>query len=442
MSLWRLIFREILRRRVNFMLGVLSVAVAVTVLVGSLGRLAGHDRRTRTILAESRARTKQRLERQRHELATRVAKLNDEIRAITKQMGFNVFILPKDLDLTDFFAEGYASTFMPEAYVETLAASPIVTVRHLLPILEQRVTWAEQGGRRIVLVGTRGEVPIAQNSPKKPITHPVPPGRIVMGYELWKGLSLNVGSKIRLLGRQFTVARCREERGTKDDITAWINLAEAQEMLSKKGWISAIWALECRCAWADLAKVRAEIARILPNTQVKEVHSKALARAEARRRVAEQGKEAERRSREQAATALREQAADRAQLRGEIETLAAVVVPLTLAGVAAWVGLLAYVNVRRRREEIGILRAVGLRSGQICFVFLARAALVGLIGAVVGCAGGLAVVVATTDGGAALVSLTWLAAILAAAPALCALAGWAPAILAGRQDPAVILQME
>ncbi len=78
-------------------------------------------------------------------------------------------------------------------------------------------------------------------------------------------VALNVGSKVRLLGRQFTVVRCREERGTKDDITVWINLAEAQEMLGRKGRISAIWALECRCAWADLAKVRAEIARILPS---------------------------------------------------------------------------------------------------------------------------------------------------------------------------------
>ena len=38
------------------------------------------------------------------------------------------------------------------------------------------------------------------------------------------------------------------------------------------------------------------------------------------------------------------------------------IIPLSLLGAAALVGLLAYVNARQRREEIGLLLALGLRT--------------------------------------------------------------------------------
>ena len=114
------------------------------------------------------------------------------------------------------------------------------------------------------------------------MVQPIEPGQIVLGYELHDSLGLKVGDELKLMGRAFTVSQCYPMRGNKDDITAWINLRQAQEMLDKKGLINAILALECQCAWADLAQVREEITRILPDTQVIEQGSKALARAEAR----------------------------------------------------------------------------------------------------------------------------------------------------------------
>ena len=119
--------------------------------------LVGHDFRTEQILRKKIEETKKRMD-----------SMEDEYRKITKKMGFNVLILPKDQNLDDFFADTFASKYMPEEYVKTLAKSKIVTVRHLLPSLQQKINWVEQG-RTIILTGIRGEVPIAHKNPKKPI---------------------------------------------------------------------------------------------------------------------------------------------------------------------------------------------------------------------------------------------------------------------------------
>ena len=121
--------------------------------------------------------------------------------------------------------------------------------------------------------------------PKKPLAQQVSAGEMVVGYELYRSLDLKVGQKVKLLGREFRLVKSHESRGNKDDVTVWINLAEAQELLKKEGLINAILALECTCALGDVAQVRAEITKILPDTQVIERGGRALARAEARVKV-------------------------------------------------------------------------------------------------------------------------------------------------------------
>lgn len=448
MNVWRLVAKEIGHRKINFGLAIVSVAVAVAVLVAELSLLEHHDRNTGQIMTALKEKTQRRVDKFHADEAKSVAAMNEEFRKITKGLGFNIFILPKDQDLTDFYSEGYATKFMPESYVTKLAQNKIVTVRHLLPILEQKVKWPEQGDRKILLVGTRGEVPTVGESAKKPILDLVPRDKIVLGHELWNIASVKDGDELTLLGRKFTVQKRHNERGTKDDITAWINLQQAQEMLGLEGKVNAILALECSCAWADLPKVRAEIAQILPDTTVRETRSTALARAESRMRVTNEGTQRVRRAEQEAAEAIRQERQGHDRHRGEIEGFAAVIVPLVLTGAAVWIALLTYLNVRQRRGEVGILRAIGARSRQVAWLFLGRALIVGLVGGALGCAVGLAVSAVTAEpppGVQAdlivLQPLVLLAALLAA-PLLSALASWAPAMLAAWQDPAVVLREE
>lgn len=423
MSIWRLVFREMAHRRLAFVLAVLSVFIAVGVLVAQMSLLKAHDIHTAEILDRKKAQVEQ-----------ADSRLKDDYRKIMLELGFNLQILPKDLDLGDFYATGQTDKYMPESYVETLAASQIVTVRHLLPILEQRLTWPERK-RKIILVGVRGEVPLLHRKRKQPIMQPVPAGHVVVGFELANSLDIRNGQTIRLLGRDFVVSECLGERGTKDDATVWLNLSEAQQLLGKTGLINAILALECGCAWANVPKVRADIAKVLPGTQVKEVYDKALARAEARYRAARAGAEA-----------IAREADARAQLRQRLEAFALWLVPLVVIAATAWISLLTYTNVRHRRGEIGILRAIGMRSGQLAAMFLARTVIVGVTGAVLGCLAGLIVGIIggrlAPAAGVSLLDPLVLGAVLVGATVLSVLACWPPAMLAGREDPAVVLQEE
>lgn len=422
MTVWRLILRELAHRKLGFALGLLSVAIAVATLAGALTLLRAHDLHTEQIVAAKEAATR-----------AEMAKMEDDYRKIMKELGFNVLILPKDQNLADLYADDFASKYMPEAYVDRLANSDIVTVQHLLPSLQQKARWPEQGDRTVIVIGTRGEVPYAQRTIKEPILQPVDPGTIVLGYELHRGAGAKPGDTIAFMGRRLKVAKCHGERGNKDDITAWINLREAQEIFARPGQINGILALECVCAADSLDKIRADIARILPDTQVVEFRSQVIARAEARRRAAEA-----------AVTAVEAEKDQRAKLRATRESFAAMLVPVAFVGCMAWIGLSTFGNVRDRRTEIGVLRALGVRSAQILVVFLGKATLIGIAGGIVGYAAGFLTGAAWGEGAtpASLFDPALLAMSILLAPLLALIAAWIPALLAAQQDPAVVLREE
>ena len=406
MTIWKLVTCEILHRRMNFALGVLAVMVASTSFIGSITLLQIHEA----------------------DLVQRMDKLTDDIRKAMLKLGFNVVILPKEQNLADWYAEDYASKYMPEDYVHKLANSRIVTVRHFLPSLQQKVEWPEQN-RKIILVGARGEVPNLHKNPVKPLVQPVPPGTISFGYELHRNLGLKVGEKVKLMGKEFTIHACHKERGNKDDITAWIYLAEAQELLDKKGLINAILALECLCTGDALPLIRKEIAAILPGTQVIERGSRALARAEARTKVEEEA---------------------RIALENE-KLLASILTPVVVTGCAVWIALLGFTNVRARREEIGVLRTLGVSAKSILAMFLSKHILVGVLGGVLGfCAGVLAAVYFSAALEGTRIQITsmdlsvagLLVLSVGGAAALAVIAGWIPTMTAIRQDPAEVLREE
>jgi hypothetical protein len=426
MHVGRLIVREILYRKLSFALGTLSVVVAVGCLVAEYTLLHMHDLHTEQILAAKEAETKEKM-----------AKMEDDYRIITKNMGFNIVILPKDQNLSDLYADDYASKYMPEEYCTTLANSKIVTIQHLLPCLQQKIKWPERR-RTIILIGTRGEVPLLHQTPKSPILDPVATGTMVVGYELHHSLNLKVGDKVALLGREYTVGKCYPEQGNKDDITIWIPLRDAQELLGKKGLLNVILALECNCPSIDrVGEIRSDISAILPDTQLIELASQAIARAEARNRAAAAARDA-----------IAAEKAQRARLRNELERFAAVLAPLVMIGAAVWIGFLAFANARERRTEIGILRAIGLRSLQILHIFLGKAVLMGTVGALLGYIGGLIVgslcgeVSSDHSNPLRLFDPRLLVLVMLLSPLLSALAAWIPAMMAAQQDPAVVLREE
>ena len=426
MSPFSLVIRELWHDRMGLILSISCLALVAAIFVGLRIALTDFDRRAQGVLSESQ----QLVENRTHEL-------EDAMRRITKGLGFNVLIIPKDQQLGEMYAEDFASRTMPETYAARLAESQVVTVNHLLPTLERRLQWPERRGRTILISGVRGEVPLMHRDPKKPLLEAVAKGHVVVGHELAKSEQIETGDFLELMGKTFKVANTFAARGDKRDITIWVNLEEAQQLLSMPGQINGIWALQCKCALADIDKVRKEIEQILPDTQVIEKGSIALARAEARSaaaRVAEQ--------------ALLQEKQKQADLRRGRRKLAILVIVTTALAASLVVGALNWRNVRDRRYEISLLRALGVRGRQIAVLILSRAAIVGLAAAVIGLLLGIAAVhlaggQQTTSALAAPQSYPWsIALIVPAVPLIACTAAIIPALAAARQDPANILREE
>jgi hypothetical protein len=444
MTIWRLLLREILYRRGNFVLGVVAVVVAASCLTAVVTVLHRHELATAQILAQKEASTAGRMAKLDADTKARLARLEDDYRKITVALGYNVLILPKAQDLWSLKALGYATAAMPEQDAHKLAQSKILTINHVLPMVQGMVDWPEQE-RKVLLTGTRGEVTLAHADAKKPIVYPVPRGMVAIGHQLHEQLKLNKGNRLRFQGRDFTVDNVHPPRGNLDDITLWMSLEEAQVVLKSPGRINLILALECNCAARDrIGEIRKQIQEVLPETQVQELESIATARARARNRARQEALAATAQAAAAAQAALAAERQHRDELRERYDTFAAVLIPVVLLVSILWLGLASLNNVRERQGEIGILRALGLPAFRIALLFLARSVAVGLVGAVLGCGLGLVAGCLWASEELPPAALGFdpllLPGTLLGAPVLSALVGWLAATLAVRTDPAAILQ--
>ncbi len=431
MSLWRLIFQEILYRKIGFLLGLLSVVAAMTAWIGAPVLLRAHNRQTDIIMTERARATQEEMHR-----------MEDDYRLIMRDLGYNVMIVSEDQDLSRLRSLGHPEVTMPFEYVERLGTGGIETLNHLLPVLQERVQWPEHD-LEIILSGTPGQIPVSHrlrfltpdgSAYRNPIMESIPKGELVLGHNVAQRLGLNAGDETVLMGDIFRIRAVNRAEGTSDDIAVWCHLDWMQQQLDMPGRINLILALECICEADALGRITADVNRILPEVQVMEFSSLVKARALARNRAADAHRtamDAEREHRREVAEAYRR--------------FTSIMSPLIVLVAAAWLVFLFLGNVRERTMEIGVLRAIGVGEHTILCVFLFKSLIMGLIGALLGFFAGHAL-------GAWWVEMNlfsrefvdlihfrtlWIA--LVAAPALCMLAAWFPAVRAIRRDPARIL---
>jgi len=337
-----------------------------------------------------------------------------ETRRVTRDMGFNLRLISAETDLGQFYRDGFARDVMNAAMLDRLAThlTNNVSFNHLVGSLRREYTIE---GQDILLVGL-SETYVAPGQGKKPMGVVINKGTIHIGSEVARKQKKMRGDTMHLGERQFTVANDPIETGTPDDITIFARLEDVQSVLHLEGKINEIEAIDCLCLTADddpLAILRKEIGGILPEVQV--VHQRTLADARAKQR----------------------------QTREKVN---AVVLPSVLVAGAVWVALLAVFNVRDRRQEIGILRALGKGSARIAGLFLGKAVLLGFVAAGLGVALGTWVVLefgpslfpVTKKAIQASSTLAW--QLLVATPVFAAFASFIPAMLAVSHDPAETLR--
>lgn len=397
MSTWKLLLQEVRYRKTNFVLSVLVVAVCAAALLAGPTLVDAYGRQTRDALTADA----------------------DQTRKIMLKMGFNLLVVHRDTDMTDFWSDSFTAAPMPQQYIHRLAESPDLTlVRHLVARLTRRIEW---NGRRVLLVGELPEVTQTHFGAKKPLGFLVEPGTVHVGAELHG--DLKVGDEVDILGRKLRVAKLLPPQGSRDDVTLAVHLGDAQQILQMPGVISEILAIGCQCRAEQLGVIRQQLAGVLPDTRITVEHGKFVARAEQR--------------------ALQQQRLE--SFEHQWQNVLLFTTPLVVLVCGVLVGLFTLANVRQRGTEIGLLRALGKSSWRIAGLFLGKAALVGLLGGLLGAAAGVALV---QQAGPLLDLQTaylqadrgLLAAILLGGPLVAALAAYLPTLLAVAQDPAVVLR--
>ena len=381
MSVFTLILKELIHRKLNFLLSLLGVVTAVAFFVS---------------------------------FSTTSPAAKQETSRIQRDIGLNLRIIAKDTNMNEFWNQGYSDLTLPEEAVSRFATQTGLSYTHLLATLQKKVVWRDS---TILLTGMASEVSTADM--KKPsMSYEIAPGNVLVGSEIARRENLGRGDRVELFGKEMTVERTLSDTGTEDDIRVYAHLHDVQEMLDMKGKVNEIRALNCWCKDPEvdeLAVLRTQLEKVIPEGQVIQL-----------RKIAEA----------------------RDKQRNMVEQYFAIVMPFVVVICAIWIGTLATINTRERRNEIGILRALGFESGKIAVLFLGKAVVVGAIGAFLGFAIGTwftlqygpEVFKVTARFLKPEYSLLWFSLIIA--PLFAALSSFIPTMVAVTDDPAVSLREE
>lgn len=379
MRLSVLILKEILHRKANFGLSALAVIATVAFFVGFYSTSEASRRETRVV---------------------------------TRDMGFNLRIIPRDTDMLSFWNNGFSDLTMSQDTVKKLASyeNVFLSYNHLVATLQRRI---DLQGEQVIFTGV---APTIAAQGKKPMGFTIEPGTVELGFQVAKRLGLKKNDTWAFGGRAFRVKRTLVESGEDDDIRIYGDLADVQEVLGLQGQINEIKAIDCLCLTSDqdpLTQLREELKKALPEATVLQ---------------------------------MRDMADARARQRQMVDSIFGVGTPFLLVICAAWIAILATLNVRERKQEIGILRALGYGAKRIAALFLFKAMLIGTLGAVVGfvVGGALALHFGPDIFQVTGKSIRWDWSLLGwsvvGAPLFAAIASFVPAMRAVAQDPAVTLR--
>ena len=361
MSIWIMLVRELTHRWLNTLISLAGVAGASGLLAGVLTSLDIHTMQSEAIVRRHLAKTHSELE-----------ELRTEVRGAMHHLGYNAIVLPREQSLGDWYADDYASKLMPESHGGRLAVTKGLADRYL-PRLRRKIKWPETNFTAII-VGVGEEVVLdTSTGSDAPLVDPIQGGHCVVGYELHQALDLEPGKTITISGSEFIIERCAEELGTKDDITLWLTLMDAQQLLGQPKQINEILMVEHLDVWGRLAQVRRRTAAVLPDCQVVEMASETMSRAHARVKVAEE-----------AEAAVEQERQRQASLAHERYRSVATFFPLCALVAAIWVAILMYLNVTDRAQEIGVLIAQGFGPRAVQSLFVSKAVLLGLFGGITG----------------------------------------------------------
>lgn len=240
---------------------------------------------------------------------------------------------------------------------------------------------------------------------------PAAPDEAMAGVRLARALKVGPGDDVEINGRTFRLVGLLAENGSQDDDILFIDLVAAQQLMDKPDSVSLV-EVAALCTDCPVEEMVDQIAGVLPQARV---------------------------------TALRQAVTLRMETVGQLRRFA-LAVSLAVVVIGALVVLTTMIGaVAERRQEIGLFRALGFRQQHVMRIILGEAALVSLVGGLVGWLLGMGAAVALAPRLANITSVVvwdpWLAlGAIGGALLVGLLASIYPAASAAQLDPVTALR--
>ncbi len=275
----------------------------------------------------------------------------NETRILTRNMGFNVRIIPSESDMNKFWINGYSNLTMSANVVDKLMVEKSINYAHLTATLHQRVEWRNKD---VILTGISKDEKEPLGKAKSKMIFAIGPQKVYLGHELATQFQIKEKDKIILFNKEFEVEKTLSETGSEDDIRIYFDLETLQSLIHMEGRVNEVMAINCMCSTENgdpLGELRKELAKIVPEAKV--IMNSTIADA-------------------------------REDQRKMTDKYFAFLFPVLLIICAFWLGSVTMTNVKERSHEIGILKAIGYSNWKISKLFFFRAFMIGLLGALIG----------------------------------------------------------
>jgi len=167
---------------------------------------------------------------------------NRSMQLIMKNMGHNLLILPKEADPVSTYLCTDTQVVFPESFCDRMSARLELAARYYAAVLQWRVP---VGGSLVIATGIRPVHRRDETAEKSHLVPAVPVGCVRLGSAAARLLGAQAGEDVRVCERAFRVAAIAEPLGTLDDYRVYMPLSEAQALLGETGKINAILAFLC-----------------------------------------------------------------------------------------------------------------------------------------------------------------------------------------------------
>ena len=283
------------------------------------------------------------------------ASMRERVATTLDEFGANILIVPKANDLAVSYGGvtvASAAYDVGELRLEDLSAISTIKNAANVSVVSPKLLSADTVmGRTVLVAGVNfSDEILLKQWWEIDGQSPIVDDEALVGSRVAQELGIAVGDSIEVHGTVFRVVGMLHQNGSQDDDIVFVELGALQAAIARPGAIT-LAEVAALCTGCPIEEMVAQISGVLPQARVSALRQ---------------------------AVTLRMETADQLGRFGLVVS----VVVLLIGGLVVLTTMLSAVG--ERKQEIGLLRALGFRRQHIARIILSEAALVSLVGGFVG----------------------------------------------------------